>query len=171
MSGRMINDAQREALFTPGSPSIAGSFSKFPAPMRANRRINPNLSQEMMLQIWRSLPGFRGQAKASTWIYRVCLNTALTWQRGQRKRESHAAPETSLEEISSGDPRPDQSHENAELLTELYRRIRELAPAERSLVVLALDESATARSAISPDSPKPTSASLCYARAGISPNL
>ena len=42
-----------------------------------------DLQQEMLLQLWLSLPNYAGQAKPSTWIYRVCLNTALTWQDSQ----------------------------------------------------------------------------------------
>ena len=45
-----------------------------------------DLEQEILLHIWLSLPNFSGQAKTSTWIYRVCLNTALTWRRGTARR-------------------------------------------------------------------------------------
>src|SRR4051794_40631016 len=34
--------------------------------------------QEMMYQLWRSFPSFDNRSKFSTWMYRVCLNTALT---------------------------------------------------------------------------------------------
>src|SRR5690349_10706367 len=34
--------------------------------------------QEMMYQLWRSFPSFDHRSKFSTWMYRVCLNTALT---------------------------------------------------------------------------------------------
>jgi RNA polymerase sigma-70 factor, ECF subfamily len=34
-------------------------------------------SQEVILQLWKAYPQFRGEAKVSTWIYRVALNTVL----------------------------------------------------------------------------------------------
>ena len=37
--------------------------------------------QEMMYQLWKSYPSFGGRSKFSTWMYRVCLNTALTYRR------------------------------------------------------------------------------------------
>jgi RNA polymerase sigma-70 factor, ECF subfamily len=40
-----------------------------------------DLAQEILLQVWRSLPQFQGRASASTWLYRVALNTALSWRR------------------------------------------------------------------------------------------
>jgi RNA polymerase sigma-70 factor (ECF subfamily) len=41
----------------------------------------PDLHQEILLQVWRGLDSFAGRASASTWLYRVALNTALTWRR------------------------------------------------------------------------------------------
>lgn len=43
-----------------------------------------DLFQEILVQLWSSFPAFRGQAKETTWIYRVALNTALTWTRTQK---------------------------------------------------------------------------------------
>ena len=40
-----------------------------------------DLHQEILLQLWRGLPSFRGDAAPGTWLYRVALNTALTWRR------------------------------------------------------------------------------------------
>ncbi|MCU0333408.1 MAG: sigma-70 family RNA polymerase sigma factor, partial [Chitinophagaceae bacterium] len=43
-----------------------------------------DLYQEILLQAWRAYGSFRGEAKFSTWLYRVSLNTILT---SQRKRQ------------------------------------------------------------------------------------
>jgi hypothetical protein len=49
-----------------------------------------DLFQDVLLQIWSSIPAFRGEAKETTWIYRVAFNTALAWRRGERRRrEGH----------------------------------------------------------------------------------
>ena len=40
-----------------------------------------DLIQEMLMQIWRSLPQFSGQSKLSTWAYRIGINTAISWRR------------------------------------------------------------------------------------------
>lgn len=37
--------------------------------------------QEILYQLWRSYPGFKGDAKFSTWMYKVALNTAITWSK------------------------------------------------------------------------------------------
>ncbi|UOQ69373.1 sigma-70 family RNA polymerase sigma factor [Hymenobacter volaticus] len=46
-----------------------------------------DLLQEMVYQLWRSYPSFTGQAKFSTWMYSVCLHTALADRRTVRKRQ------------------------------------------------------------------------------------
>lgn len=52
-----------------------------------------DLVQEVLLQIWRSLPNYDQKAQLGTWAYRVALNTAISWRRSRgrakRKRPSH----------------------------------------------------------------------------------
>lgn len=44
--------------------------------------------QDVILQLWKSFSSFRGEAKVSTWIYRVSLNTILAKIRNQKRRIS-----------------------------------------------------------------------------------
>ena len=37
-----------------------------------------DLFQEIVLQLWKSFPSFRGEAKITTWMYRIALNTAIS---------------------------------------------------------------------------------------------
>lgn len=98
------------------------------------------LHQEMLVQLWRSVPQFAGAAKESTWIYRVALNTALTWQRGRRRRANHEVPQAEPgESVSSGSPAPDVAHARQDLLEHVFAAVRALPVGERSLVVLSLD--------------------------------
>ena len=45
-----------------------------------------DLFQEISLQAWKSFGGFRGDAQFSTWLYRVALNTAITFFRKEKKQ-------------------------------------------------------------------------------------
>ncbi len=49
-----------------------------------------DLYQEVMLQVWKSMPRFRGDASINTWIYRIAVNTAITYN-AQYKRNSYTA--------------------------------------------------------------------------------
>jgi RNA polymerase sigma-70 factor, ECF subfamily len=92
-----------------------------------------DLFQEISLQLWRSIPDFRGEAKPSTWIYRVALYTAVVWAR-KEKRQPRTQPLADMDPTLTVTTRPDQEH-----LDWLYAQIGQLDPIERSLCLLLLD--------------------------------
>lgn len=95
-----------------------------------------DLMQELMLAVWKAAPAFRGRSAASTFIYRVALNRALTWRRseaGRKRRSAQADTEWQAMAHEPGDPA------ETALLDRLYGAIRHLRPVDRSLILLALD--------------------------------
>jgi RNA polymerase sigma factor (sigma-70 family) len=88
--------------------------------------------QEMMYQLWRSFPGFDGRSKFSTWMYRVCLNTALTYRRKSKsdKRESLSEKHDRIEEASD-------KEEQIELLN---AAIATLSPINKAIMLLYLED-------------------------------
>ena len=92
-----------------------------------------DLFQEIALQVWHSVAAFRGDAAVSTWIYRVALNTAMTWTRRERKhahgRQEFEPATALLAAPEARDPR----------LEWIYARIAELDEVNRSLALLMLD--------------------------------
>src|SRR5262245_22435722 len=98
-----------------------------------------DLLQEILLQVWMSLPGFRAESKATTWLYRVALNTALAWKRRETKhRKRRSMLPVALEVVDSA-PAPGEAHSDRESLETLYEAVRALVPADRALVLLYLD--------------------------------
>ena len=51
-----------------------------------NQDAHNDLFQEVTIQLWRAFPKFRGEAKFSTWMYRIALNTAITLYRKSKRR-------------------------------------------------------------------------------------
>lgn len=51
-----------------------------------------DLYQDILLAIWKAMPGFRGDASVRTWIYRIAHNVALTRQTRDRRRQLHERP-------------------------------------------------------------------------------
>ncbi|OYP28237.1 RNA polymerase sigma factor [Rhodopirellula sp. MGV] len=45
-----------------------------------------DLLQDILLQLWCSLPKFQHQCSTGTWCFRVAINTAITWQRARRTK-------------------------------------------------------------------------------------
>jgi RNA polymerase sigma-70 factor (ECF subfamily) len=52
-----------------------------------------DVCQETFLRAFRALPGFRGQAKFSSWLYRIALNLCRDWVRRERRAPLAQPPE------------------------------------------------------------------------------
>ena len=91
-----------------------------------------DLRQEILAAIWQAIPSWRGDAKPSTFIYRIAHNYALTWTRS-RRNYARALDRFAREPAPAG---PDNIQELLELL---YASIRDLPEVDRSLVLLSLD--------------------------------
>ena len=50
-----------------------------------------DLFQEITIQVWKNYSKFRGEAKFSTWMYRVALNTAISLFRKSKGRDINAS--------------------------------------------------------------------------------
>jgi RNA polymerase sigma-70 factor (ECF subfamily) len=98
-----------------------------------------DLLQEMLLQVWISLPNFRGQSKPTTWLYRVALNTALAWKRREHKHRRQGVVITTGAEIVDVAAVSEEQQAQREQLEQLYAAIRALEPTKRALVLLYLD--------------------------------
>jgi RNA polymerase sigma-70 factor (ECF subfamily) len=93
-----------------------------------------DLFQEICLQIWLSIPRFAEQAKISTWIYKVAFNTALVWNRGEKRRRRH-----NRQFINIVRPQNDCSGQPDEIIERLYGAIRKLPKVDASVVLMHLD--------------------------------
>lgn len=95
-----------------------------------------DLFQEIVLQLWRAFPSFREEAKQSTWMYRIALNTAITNFRKESKKPERR--EISIEEFQI----PDMSAnpEEEEQMQLLKQAIGDLTEVERAVILLYLDE-------------------------------
>lgn len=95
-----------------------------------------DLFQEIIVQLWKSWPKFRGEAKFSTWLYRIALNTAISNLRKQKRRPSPLDPDhlpTQLQDIQ-------YTAEKEEQLQQMYAAINQLTEVEKALVMLYLED-------------------------------
>lgn len=91
-----------------------------------------DLKQEIIYQLWRSFPTFRGKSKFETWMYRVALNTAIYFIRKKN-------PLTT--DLSNVEVEEDEGWmELEEQLKNLYLAIRTLKQIDRAVVFLYLEK-------------------------------
>ena len=93
-----------------------------------------DLFQEITLQAWKAYGNFRGDAKFSTWLYRVALNTAITFFRKDKNRPI----------IYSTDIVPDQPEDIFDPIEEqvkaMYTAIGDLSKIDKAIVMLYLED-------------------------------
>ena len=97
--------------------------------------VRNDLFQEIVYQLWKSLSSFRGEAKITTWMYRIALNTAIS---GFRKHTRNVKTEDLKElHLNISDSWGDDREEDVQ---RLQWAIRQLSEIERALIMMALEE-------------------------------
>lgn len=99
-----------------------------------DREVRNDLFQEIVLQLWKSFPTFRGEAKITTWMYRIALNTAIS---GFRKETRKIVTED-LREVHYNIS--EQGTDLDENLQKLQWAIRQLNEIDRGMIMMALEE-------------------------------
>src|SRR5881394_2811505 len=99
-----------------------------------------DVCQETFLRAFRALPGFRGQAKFSSWLYRIALNLCRDWIRRERRAPVVQPPEdVDLIELAAA-AEPSESIEDLMARKDLSRLVEQamaLLPEEqRTAIVL-----------------------------------
>lgn len=94
-----------------------------------------DLYQEMLIQIWKAHTRFREESKLSTYLYRICLNTAMSWRRSETRRQERVVrgDVEAMAAKPNGDDAPSERQEA------LRRCIGRLNANDRSIILLHLD--------------------------------
>ena len=95
-----------------------------------------DLFQEITIQLWKAYPKFRGEAKFSTWMYRVGINTAITLYRKSKRR----VQTSDFESINFRIAADEYNDEEEQQLKLMYAAVKELNDIEKALVFLYLED-------------------------------
>ena len=95
-----------------------------------------DLFQEIIVQLWKSVPKFQGQSKFSTWVYRVALNTAISDFRKKKRSVPVSSTEGASIEIGQEPGNDIEKHEQADAL---YAAISQLTEIDKAIVMLYLE--------------------------------
>ena len=100
---------------------------------RDRKEDQEDLFQEIVYQLWKSYPGFKGTAKLSSWIYRIALNTAIAIYR---------KPAIAVDFYEQFPEHLRSSHEisMSENEERLFWALRKLSDAEKAVISLYLED-------------------------------
>ncbi len=97
-------------------------------------------TQEAFIKVYHALPKYQGQAKFSTWLYRIVANTCIDHLRRRRPYLSLDAPRSDDDEsgwdLASDEPSPEQQIERQELRALVQSQVEDLPPKYRMVVTL-----------------------------------
>jgi RNA polymerase sigma factor (sigma-70 family) len=101
--------------------------------MKGDRDLADDLAQDVFVNVWNALPGYRAEASYKTWIYRITVNTCLLQIR-KDKNKIKVPLETVAHPIETG---PGQTPENEKIL---YTAIGQLEEVDRLMIMMVLEE-------------------------------
>lgn len=113
---------------------IAGMYA-------GDARDREDLAQEIAVQLWRSFGTFdASRAKFSTWLYRVALNVAISHMRSAKRTGAGSFEQLDAEFFADGSEQQHEALERNERVAALHAFIAGLAPLDRALVLLYLED-------------------------------
>ena len=89
-----------------------------------------DLYQDVVLNLWKAFPDFREESQLSTWIYRIALNTCVSFYRKNSRRPACVEIMPDIKAYV----------EENEAVAELYACINRLGKLERALILLYLED-------------------------------
>jgi RNA polymerase sigma-70 factor (ECF subfamily) len=102
--------------------------------MKGDNELAKDMAQDIFINIWKALDGFKQQSTYKTWIYRITVNTCLLHIRKNKNRETADMTNT-LQHLPM---EPTDQKENQHQA--LYRAIGELPELDRLIIMLMLEE-------------------------------
>lgn len=101
--------------------------------MYCNNQIDKvDLFQEIIVSLWKGFPLFKSNSKVSTWVYRVSINTAISWNKDFVKSKNHI-------EYTNMVPQFQDISTDDELFEQLYSAIGNLGKLDKAIILLLLD--------------------------------
>lgn len=125
---------QSEKEFEEAITQNNGIISKVCYYFSSNTDEFEDLRQEVLYNIWKGWDKFQNKSKISTWIYRICFNTCISYQRKSVSIKSSIP----IEDII--DMGEDPSLSKIEKYNEMHNLISQLNYEDRAIILLWLDE-------------------------------
>ncbi len=92
-----------------------------------------DLFQEILINIWKGFEKFRGESSVRTWIWRISFNTCVSYEKKKARKGSTIPLSLNINLF-------DDSDEETRQIKMLQKRIRQLGPFDRAIVLLWLDD-------------------------------
>jgi RNA polymerase sigma-70 factor (ECF subfamily) len=99
-----------------------------------------DLYQDMLFQLWRALPNLREEAHANTWLYRIALNTAISFVRKDKSFRNRFVSGSDEANHEIPDTNPQRDSHTEEKLSQMFQAIAQLNATEKAVITLFLED-------------------------------
>ena len=128
-----MTEKEQKQIFEDWLGQHKGLIFKIVRAYAFNEMDQDDLFQEIIIQVWHSIPAFRRESSVNTWLYRISLNTAIKWTKKERKHYQSKTLEGIQHILQEGRMQTD------ERLKWLYEEIYKLDEIDRSITLLLLE--------------------------------
>ena len=135
-----MDETRRKALFAQIIDEHCQALRRLCTGYERGEAQRHDLEQEILLNLWRALPRYRGDASLRTWVYRVAHNTAAKHVRTATRRPKGTADEKRLAREASPAAGPEEAVAQSDARARLGACIAQLRPVDRQIIVLYLEE-------------------------------
>lgn len=101
-----------------------------------NSEDRDDLFQEIIFQVWKAFPKFRGESEFSTWLYRIALNTAIVFLKSEKKRNFINKSDFTNYKIEQDE----YDLEKEEKLSKMYSAINQLNAIDKAFIFYYLED-------------------------------
>lgn len=136
----MVNQNKKEQLFHQILKENDDRIKRICSYYHRDRDAQKDIYQEILTNIWKSLDHFRGDAAPSTWVYRVAVNTSLTYVRKASKENRIFLTEGDVEKGTFIDEGKEEKEMLEQNLERLEVEINQLSVIDKMLVTLMLEK-------------------------------
>jgi len=131
---------EKETLFNQIVNDNHERLTRICAYYNSNETDRKDLYQEILINVWKSLESFRNDSSINTWIYRVAVNTALSF-RGKSCKQMNLVVDATTQNISTldDDLEAEQQRLKEQRLEKLQNELNTLSIIDKALVSLMLE--------------------------------
>jgi RNA polymerase sigma-70 factor (ECF subfamily) len=114
----------------------AADVARWASRLGAPRAELEDVVQEVFAQVHRNLDGYRGEARLTTWLFRITENVVRSHSRRNRWRRWLGASDTAAQEVASTDPSPAENAEMRQAQALIHRALDRMSARYRTAIVL-----------------------------------
>ena len=136
----MTGKSQQDARYLAAARAHGAMIERLARGYEADPELRRDLVQEIHAALWRSFAIFEGQCSEKSWVHRIAHNVGVThMMTGKRRRQLPLVGLEQIEELPGGDD-PEASAGERSLSDRLLATIHRLAPADRQVMLLYLED-------------------------------